>query len=264
MAPPRRLLTGHSRTSFPLAALLLLSGLACAVGIDSGCGGATDDKPRGSHLLDAVPPGFFLHAYDDCGVPQRQPHVLMQDSNLWTFQTSDTDADLKSRSAVFSYKAVRLRYDDLDPRISYVLVLTYASDHVYNRVQSLWADGVELHGPMALPKARSTRAVVKVPAEVTRDGKMALELRVHGEVNATMSIAELWASTPPAGNTLRLEDVSGLVGDLGGQVLDLAYDPAPGATIRLFRPDSVEPLATAIAGPDGSFKVTRDRFDEGK
>ena len=77
-----------------------------------------------------------------------------------------------------------------------------------------------------------------------------------------MSIAELWASTPPAGNTLRLEGVSGLLGDLTGRVLDLAYDPAPGATVRVFRPDSVEPLATAITGPDGSFKVTRDRFDQ--
>jgi len=262
MQPTRRLLTGYSRASFPLAGLFLLGGLAVAVGIDSGCGRATDDKPQGSKLLGSVPPGFFLHAYDDCGVPERQPHVLMLDSYLWTFQTSDTEADLKSRSAVFSYKAVRLRYDDLNPVISYVLVLTYANDHVYNRVQSLWADGVELHGPIALPKARSTRAVVKVPAEVTRDGKMALEVRIHGEVNATLSIAELWASTPPAGNTLRLEGISGLVSDLTGQVLDLAYDPAPGATVRVFGPNSVEPLALAITGPDGSFKVTCDRFDE--
>ena len=241
---------------------LLLGGLAFAVVSDSGCGGMADHKPQENTLRGSVPPGFFLHAYDDCGVPERQPHVLMQDSYVWTFQTSDTEADLKSRSAVFSYKAVRLRYDDLDPGVSYALVLTYASDHVYNRVQSLWADGLELHGPIALPKARSTRVVVKVPAEVTRDGKMALELRIHGQVNATMSIAELWASTPPAGNTLRLEGVSGVIGDLTGRLLDLAYDPVAGATVRLFRPDSVEPLATAITGPDGSFKVTRERFDE--
>jgi hypothetical protein len=39
MVPTRRLLTGYSRASFPLAALFLLGGLAFAVGIDPGCGG---------------------------------------------------------------------------------------------------------------------------------------------------------------------------------------------------------------------------------
>lgn len=79
---------------------------------------AAEPKAKGRHVLDAVPQGYFLHAYDDCGIPQRQPHVQMQDSYCWTFATSDTDADEKSRSAVFSYKAVKLRYADLDRRWS--------------------------------------------------------------------------------------------------------------------------------------------------
>ena len=52
-------------------------------------------KAKGPCVLDAVPPGYFLHAYDDCGIPARQPHVLMLDSYCWTFNTSDTDADVK-------------------------------------------------------------------------------------------------------------------------------------------------------------------------
>ncbi len=139
--------------------------LAVASGLPAGAG---EPKARGGCVIDAVPQGYFLHAYDDCGIPERQPHVLMQDSYCWTFATSDTDADEKSRSAVFSYKAVNLLYPDLDPQLSYVLALTYSSDHVYNRVQSLWADGVELHEPYALPKAKATRVVVQVPESVTK------------------------------------------------------------------------------------------------
>lgn len=56
------------------------------------------------YTLDAIPDGYYLYAYDDCGVEGRQPQVKMDDCYLWTFNTSDTDADLKSRSAVFSYK----------------------------------------------------------------------------------------------------------------------------------------------------------------
>ena len=131
-------------------------------------------KAKGPHVLAAVPAGYYLHAYDDCGVPERQPHVAMRDCYCWTFQTSDTDADLKSRSAVFSYKSVNLNYAGLDPKLSYVLALTYASDHVYHRVQSLWANGVQLHEPMPLPHAKAVRVVVKVPPEVKRLGEVAV------------------------------------------------------------------------------------------
>ncbi len=127
---------------------------------------------------------------------------------------------------MFSYKSVNLLYTDLDPKLSYVLALTYSSDHVYNRVQSLWADGVELHEPYALPKAKASRVVVQVPERVTRGRRLALQLRIHGEVNATVSIAELWGTAPPKQDVLRVAAVSGLVGDLTGRVLDTAYEPA--------------------------------------
>ena len=222
--------------------------------------GQAETQAGGSGVLEAVPSGFFRHAYDDCGIAARQPHVLMQDSYCWTFQTSDTEADEKSRSAVFSYKAVNLRYTDLDPRLEYVLALTYASDHVYHRVQSLWADDIELHGPRALPKAQATRVVVCVPARVTQDGSMALQLRIHGEVNATVSIVELWANAPPAQDTLRVATVSGLVGDLTGRVLDLTYEPAAGAAIELFADQASAPLATAATDQNGWFRLPRQAW----
>ncbi len=217
-------------------------------------------KTAVGHLLDSVPEGFRLHAYDDCGIATRQPHVDTQDSYCWTFNTSDTDVDLKSRSAAFSYKAIHVRYTDLDPALSYVLALTYASDHVYKRVQSLWANGVELHGPYALPKAKAVRLIVEVPRSVTKSGKMALELRIHGEVNATVSIVELWANAPAKHDALRLHGVSGVFADLAGQVLDLAYEPVAGAAVRLSRPGQTEPLATTESQADGWFRFPRSTF----
>ena len=64
-------------------------------------------KAQGPNVLDAVPEGYQLQAYDDCGVAERQPHVEMKDSYFFTFALSDTDADLKSRSAVFNTKRSR-------------------------------------------------------------------------------------------------------------------------------------------------------------
>ena len=121
----------------------------------------------------------------------------------------------------------------LNPNASYVLALTYASDHVYHRVQSLEANGVVLHGPYALPQAKATRVIVEVPQSVTREGKMTLSWKIHGEVNATVSIIELWANKP-ATNGLRFGSITGLPDGLQGQVLDLAYDPVVGAQVKVW------------------------------
>jgi beta-galactosidase len=212
-----------------------------------------------NQFLSAIPEGYYLQTYDDCGVADRQPHVSMKDCYLWTFATSDADAGPKERSAVFSYKGIQAVYTDLDPKLSYVLALTYASDHVYNRVQSLEANGGVLHGPYALPKAKATRVIVKVPREVTRDGKMTLSWKIHGEVNATVSIIEVWANAPST-NGLRLTCLSGLPASLQGQVLNQAYDPVSGACIRLAAPGSSGALVTN-AGPEGTFTFSRQGIE---
>ena len=217
--------------------------------------------PSGDQFLENMPDGYLLHAYDDCGIPERQPHVDMTDSYCWTFNTSDTDADLKSRSAVFSYRSINVLYPDVDPQLSYVLAVTYASDHVYKRVQSLWANGVQLHGPYAIPNAQAVRLIVKIPASVVQSGKIALQLRIHGEVNATVSIVELWGNAPPQHDTLRLSCVSGLVSELAGRVLDLAYEPVGGATVSLWRPGQSVSLANTASQPDGWFRFPRSVFE---
>lgn len=212
-----------------------------------------------NQLLPAIPEGYYLQEYDDCGVEGRQPHVVMKDCYLWTFNTSDTDAGLKERSAVFSYKGIQAIYGSLDPDTSYVLALTYASDHVYNRVQSLEANGVVLHGPYALPKAKATRVIVKVPPEVTRDGKMTLSWKIHGEVNATVSIIELWANKP-AVSGLRFGSITGLPAGLQGQVLDAAYNPVVGAQVKVWAPRNTNTPATTT-GPEGIFSFGRKEIE---
>ena len=233
------------------AILLGLFSLAAALA------GAADSPTN--QFLPAIPDGYTLQAYDDCGVEGRQPHVLMQDCYLWTFATSDTDAGPKERSAVFSYKGIQAVYDHLDPAASYVLALTYASDHVYHRVQSLEANGVVLHGPYALPMAKATRVIVKVPPEVTRDGKMTLAWKIHGEVNATVSIIELWANQP-AVNGLRFAAITGLPDGVQGQVLDVAYDPVVGAQVAVSADDRTKAPATTT-GPEGVFTLARQEIE---
>jgi hypothetical protein len=235
----------------PVTELVLLFALATRLALAA--------EPSTNQFLQAMPDGYYLQEYDDCGVEGRQPHVVMKDCYLWTFATSDTDAGLKERSAVFSYKGIQAVYDHLDPDASYVLALTYASDHVYNRVQSLEANGVVLHGPYALPKAKATRVIVRVPPEVTRAGKMTLAWKIHGEVNATVSIIELWVNKPWS-NYLHFGSITGLPAGLQGQVLDVAYDPVVGAQVKVYAGRNTNAPATTT-GPEGIFTFSRKEIE---
>jgi beta-galactosidase len=214
-----------------------------------------------SCVIDSIPQGYHLYMYDDCGVEGRQPHIRMEDTYAWTFNLSDTDADLKQRSAVFSYKQVNAVYDDLDPKLDYILALTYASDHVYNRIQSLEADGVQLHAPYPLPKAKAVRVICKVPRSVTEDGRMALAIKIHGEVNATVSIIELWANAPSP-ITMRFGSIAGGQSGFTGRVLDFAYDPMPGVEVRLSRVGKPELIARTTTDAQGVFSFERKAVEE--
>jgi len=228
-----------------IVGLLVLKWMAAALGADT------------NQFLPAMPEGYFLQAYDDCGIAVRQPHVLMtKGSYLWTFNTSDTDAGLKERSSVFNPKSIQAVYTNLDPKLSYVLALTYANDHVYRRVQSLEAgDDVVLHGPYELPKGKATRVIVKVPAEAMRDGKLTLTWKRHGEVNVTVAIIELWANSPKA-HSLKFEALVGLQDSLQGKLVDLAFDGVPNTPVTLSIPGGNDSL-NAKTDNDGVFTFNR-------
>ncbi len=217
---------------------------------------AADTTP----FLPAVPDGYFLQAYDDCGVAARQPHVLMKDCYLWTFDTSDTEAGLKERSAVFGTNAIQAVYTNLDPKLSYLLALTYANDHVYHRVQSLEAgNGIALHGPYELPKGKATRVIVKVPPEAMHDGTLSLTWKLHGEANVTVSIIELWADAPMP-NSLQFSSLVGVQDSLHGRLMDLAFDAVSNAPVSISVSGKTDVLA-ATTDRGGFFSFTRKEIE---
>ena len=149
-------------------------------------------------FLPAIPAGYHLQAYDDCGVAC--PPAACADEGLLSLDLPDERhrrQGLKERSAVFSYKGVQAVYTNLDPKLSYVLALTYANDHVYHRVQSLEAgNGIVLHGPYELPKGMATRVIVKVPWRSHPRWQADPDWKLLAKSNVTVSIIELWADAP--------------------------------------------------------------------
>ncbi len=210
-----------------------------------------------SYTLESMPEGFRLQIYDDCGIGSRQPHVL--NGTFYEFPTYAVNADQPARTVVTDPTDIGMRYEGLDPALDYVLAVTYASEPSNERRQSLWADGIELHGPRDLPLGRAERLLFRVPPEAMDNGRLELHFRREGPVNTVVSIVELWAPAPSP-DVVHLDQVSGLFGPLTGQVSGLDYAPLAGAEVQLRVQGAPEPLAATQSGEDGSFAFAREVF----
>lgn len=208
--------------------------------------------------IEAMPEGYHLQAYDDCGILDRQPHVRA--AGVHTFNVADVKADERARSVAWHATQIDAVYEGLDPKVAYVVVVTYANEPYNNRVQSLWAGAVQLHGPHPLPKGKAERLLFRVPSEAIQDNRLALHFKLEAQVNAVVSAIELW-SPAPAAKALHIAGVSGLYTDLEGRVLNLAYEGLPGVEVRLGRPGDTKPLATTQTDTSGRFRFERRIFE---
>jgi len=245
--------TGCGPTEVAVAVCLLAVWLTLAGGRSA----AADEPAKEPYVLDAVPPGYSLQAYDDCGSPSRQPHVRALGAHQYSPAT--VNADAKARTVAWGWREVNAVYEGLRSDVDYLLAVTYANEPYNNRVQSLWTGDICLHGPHTLPKGTSERLLFKVPPAAIREGRLDLQFRLEAEVNVVVSAIELWAPLP-AQTALRLDSVSALVSDLEGRVLDSAWDPVEGAEVALQYAGSQRALATARSDRDGRFTFERSTF----
>jgi len=208
--------------------------------------------------LAAMPDGFRLQRFDDCGMVGRQPHTIAE--GVHEYSPGTVNADKRSRTVAWGWREVRAAYTDLDPALEYALAVTYCNEPYNHRVQSLWAGDVQVHGPHELPKGGTERLLFRLPREATSGGRLELSFRLEAEVNVVVSAIELWAPAPSP-TELHLIDVLGLWGDLEGAVLDLGYEPLAGAAVLLRRADG-ETIAESRSDADGRFRLARERFDQ--
>jgi hypothetical protein len=212
------------------------------------------EEPMSYEIRD-VPDDYQLQAYDDCGVSDRQPHIVVS-GGTHEYSPASVNADERCRTVAWGWREVRARYESLDPNLPYVLVVTYANEPFNHRVQSLWAGSVQLHGPLELPKGGVRRVVLRVPPEVVREGALELELRLEAHVNVVVSVLELWAPKPSP-TALHLSPIWALYGDLHGTVGDLRFDPVEGAEVSLRQARDKHPLAEMRSAADGGFRFDR-------
>ncbi len=210
-----------------------------------------------SEQLGAMPAGMNLQVCDDCGVPERQPHVRCE--GVHQYGAGEVKGDERAHNVAWGWRAVRAVYDDLRPDLEYVLAITYANEAYNHRVQSLWAGHLQIHGPHPLPRGGAERLLFRLPRELTRTGHLELEFRLEAEVNVVVSVIELWAAAP-APRFLHLDPMTALMGDLGGRALDLAWEPVPGAEVSLCT-SAGRVLAGAQSGADGAFSFPRALFE---
>jgi len=151
-------------------------------------------QAQATYALSAMPDGYNLQVYDDCGVEGRQPHIRCE--GVHEYSPAVVAADEKARTVAWGWREVVAQYDGLDASRQYVAAVTYANEPYNNRVQSLWAGETQLNGARPLPKGGAERLLFRLPAAAMREGKLTLRFRLEAQVNAVVSVVELWAPAP--------------------------------------------------------------------
>ncbi len=207
--------------------------------------------------LSEIPVGYNLQSYDDCGVPDRQPHVPSKACHTFAdyyFPDRAVDVSEKAKSNTYGTPNFDMVFEDMCADVSYVLAVTYASEKSNRRVQSLVAGSTELHGPHLLPDGASERLFFRVPTEAIVDGRLALHFIRNEGPNATASVIELW-TTLPSPKAFYLELAPSLAGKLFGCTLDLAYDGIAGARVTARDAASGDVLGEVLSRTNGSFSI---------
>lgn len=112
-------------------------------------------------FLETMPEGYQLQACDDCGSPGCQPHV--PNGTLFEFPEHAVAAGHRSRTGATDPDAVMARYDGIDSTLDYIVAVTYSSEPMNRREQSLWVNGIEPHAKRALPLGKAERLLMAVP-----------------------------------------------------------------------------------------------------
>ena len=224
---------------------------------------ALSSMSHGASPADAVPPGsninlsadvevpknYHIIAYDDCGIPGRQPH--MRDSLDFTFPTSSVTGSDAQRSVAFSLSEMRAVYDNLPGNAPYFLEMTVSADPNIPRLQSLRAGPVYLYEKWTPPTGVPATFIFKIPQEAITDKQLVLTFTNHGGHNCVVSELKLWGPEP-APMRMSLQWSPGMSGELAGQVINSnTLQGVPKTGVAAF--DGEKLLARAETDKDGKF-----------
>lgn len=202
--------------------------------------------------LSELPGGYNLQVCDECGSPAHQPHVL--NGACHTIGTHMVDADERARTIIGGTPDIEMVYDDLDPKVPYVLAVTYATENVLRRIQSLTAGSVVIHEAHDLPMGKSERLLFEIPADAFEDGRLKLHFIRNDGPNAVVSMVELWAPLPSP-DIFHLLAIPSATGVIAGSVTDVACDGIPDVEISVCNPTTNETYASTVTGPEGAFRI---------
>ena len=144
-------------------------------------------------------------AYADCGCPRRDPYLVhgrayipLGELSYGTPFESLPDIRPSQGRMVVTYgddEGVVYRFAGLDPEKAYDVRLTYflPTFFTYRKtsVQRLEANGIEVHGPLELPRERPKVSTFPLPENSYRSGEVTLRFLKAGGGQATV-VSEIW------------------------------------------------------------------------
>ena len=120
-------------------------------------------------------------AYDDCGTPGKQPHLVLGENYT---MPSQLGGSLAERTCTFGNKVV-YAFDKMDIQAKYRMEITFLADA--ERVVRLIADGNPLCEDLVLPKGKVLKKEIDLPRHSFAYGQFVLVMTVSKGANALVS-----------------------------------------------------------------------------
>lgn len=109
-------------------------------------------------LASAQNHSFIQVAYDDCGQPDNQPHLILGENYTMPAYTNTNEV---IRTCNFGSKVI-YAFDKMDIQASYRLEIAFLADQ--ERLVQLIADGNTICEDILIPEGKEVRKIIDLPA----------------------------------------------------------------------------------------------------
>lgn len=180
---------------------------------------------------------FIEVAFDDCGNPSAQPHLVLGENYEMPAAYTDSEAD---RTCNFGGKVI-YAYDGLDIQANYRMEITFLADH--DRKIALTADGNAVCDPIEVPEGKVITKVIDLPRHSYAYGKLVLVMTPEKGDNAIVNKirilsdnpAKLKAFSPEAVESLKSTKPYKVNTDIDVEKVLPQYAPVPESVAGIYR-----------------------------
>lgn len=179
-----------------------------------------------------LPSDMNVLYFDDCGVPDRQPHVTPM--NGWRIAAPEGEWQQAASTCTFDPPSIEVNYTAL-PDAKYVLAMLFITESTNERVVSVTSGGRQLIDSYQI-KTTPEWVYMDVPSELVVNGRLSAQVNKISGPNAVLSAVALYSNLASKAS-YHIELTPTTVGGVTGQLCDMFWRGVANTSVEVSHED---------------------------